>query len=217
MITVNNIVKTYGSKTNTFTALNGVTLEVNDGEMIAVTGKSGAGKSTLLNIIGCIDNPDSGSVEYNGSNIFGLAKKQLLAFRNKHIGFVFQSYRLIPELTLKENIVLPALIASKRYDRDSFDNLVLSLGIDKLLSRYPDEVSGGELQRAAIARALINKPDVLICDEPTGNLDSETSSRVIEMIANISKGTKQTVIIATHDSDVVKYADRTLIIKDGKV
>lgn len=217
MIKVSNIVKTYGLKTNRVTALNGISFEVNKGEIIAITGKSGAGKSTLLNIIGGVDRSDSGTVEYNETNILNLTQKQLLLFRNKHIGFVFQNYRLIPELTVKENIILPALINLRKYDDEQFENLVISLGIDKLLLRYPNEISGGELQRAAIARALINKPTVLLCDEPTGNLDSETSSVVIEMIVKISKETKQTVIIATHDSDVVKYTDRILNIKDGRI
>lgn len=217
MIKVSNIVKTYGLKANCVTALNGISFEVKEGEIIAVTGKSGAGKSTLLNIIGGVDRPDSGTVEYNETNILSLTQKQLLLFRNKHIGFVFQNYRLIPELTVKENIILPALINLRKYDSEQFENLVISLGIDKLLFRYPNEISGGELQRAAIARALINKPAVLLCDEPTGNLDSETSSAVMEMIVKISKETKQTVIIATHDSDAVKYTDRILNIKDGKI
>ncbi len=217
MIKVSNIVKTYGLKANRVTALNGISFEVNKGEIIAITGKSGAGKSTLLNIIGGVDRSDSGTVEYNETNILNLTQKQLLLFRNKHIGFVFQNYRLIPELTVKENIILPALINLRKYDDEQFENLVISLGIDKLLLRYPNEISGGELQRAAIARALINKPTVLLCDEPTGNLDSETSSVVIEMIVKISKETKQTVIIATHDSDVVKYTDRILNIKDGRI
>ncbi len=217
MIKVSNIVKTYGLKANRVTALNGISFEVNKGEIIAITGKSGAGKSTLLNIIGGVDRSDSGTVEYNETNILNLTQKQLLLFRNKHIGFVFQNYRLIPELTVKENIILPALINLRKYDGEQFENLVISLGIDKLLLRYPNEISGGELQRAAIARALINKPTVLLCDEPTSNLDSETSSVVIEMIVKISKETKQTVIIATHDSDVVKYTDRILNIKDGRI
>lgn len=217
MIKVSNILKTYGLKANCVTALNGISFEVKEGEIIAVTGKSGAGKSTLLNIIGGVDRPDSGTVEYNETNILSLTQKQLLLFRNKHIGFVFQNYRLIPELTVKENIILPALINLRKYDSEQFENLVISLGIDKLLFRYPNEISGGELQRAAIARALINKPAVLLCDEPTGNLDSETSSAVMEMIVKISKETKQTVIIATHDSDAVKYTDRILNIKDGKI
>lgn len=217
MIKVSNIVKTYGLKANCVTALNDISFEVKKGEIIAITGKSGAGKSTLLNIIGGIDKSDSGTVEYNDTNILNLTQKRLLLFRNKHIGFVFQNYRLIPELTVKENIILPALINLKKYDSEHFENLVISLGIDKLLFRYPNEISGGELQRAAIARALINKPTVLLCDEPTSNLDSETSSVVIEMIVKISKETKQTVIIATHDSDVVKYTDRILNIKDGRI
>lgn len=217
MIKVSNIVKTYGLKANCVTALNDISFEVKKGEIIAITGKSGAGKSTLLNIIGGVDKSDSGTVEYNDTNILNLTQKRLLLFRNKHIGFVFQNYRLIPELTVKENIILPALINLKKYDSEHFENLVISLGIDKLLFRYPNEISGGELQRAAVARALINKPTVLLCDEPTGNLDSETSSVVIEMIVKISKETKQTVIIATHDSDVVKYTDRILNIKDGKI
>lgn len=217
MIKVSNIVKTYGLKANCVTALNDISFEVKKGEIIAITGKSGAGKSTLLNIIGGVDKSDSGTVEYNDTNILNLTQKRLLLFRNKHIGFVFQNYRLIPELTVKENIILPALINLKKYDSEHFENLVISLGIDKLLFRYPNEISGGELQRAAIARALINKPTVLLCDEPTGNLDSETSSVVIEMIVKISKETKQTVIIATHDSDVVKYTDRILNIKDGRI
>ena len=217
MIKVSNIVKTYGLKANCVTALNDISFEVKKGEIIAITGKSGAGKSTLLNIIGGVDKSDSGTVEYNDTNILNLTQKQLLLFRNKHIGFVFQNYRLIPELTVKENIILPALINLRKYDSEHFENLVISLGIDKLLFRYPNEISGGELQRAAIARALINKPTVLLCDEPTGNLDSETSSVVIEMIVKISQETKQTVIIATHDSDVVKYTDRILNIKDGKI
>ncbi|MCM1054841.1 MAG: ABC transporter ATP-binding protein [Bacteroides sp.] len=215
MIKISNIVKTYGQGANRVTALNGLSFEIGDGEAIAVTGKSGAGKSTLLNIIGAVHRPDSGNVEYNGTNITELNEKQLLSFRNKRIGFVFQNYRLISELTVKENITLPALIASKKYDKERFELLTASLGIDGLLLRYPNEISGGELQRAAIARALINKPAVLLCDEPTGNLDSETSAAVMETILKISRETNQTVIIATHDSDVMKYTDRTLHIKDG--
>lgn len=166
MIKVSNIVKTYGLKANRVTALNGISFEVNKGEIIAITGKSGAGKSTLLNIIGGVDRSDSGTVEYNETNILNLTQKQLLLFRNKHIGFVFQNYRLIPELTVKENIILPALINLRKYDGEQFENLVISLGIDKLLLRYPNEISGGELQRAAIARALINKPMFCFATSP---------------------------------------------------
>ncbi len=217
MVKLTDVTKIYGKGEAEIRALNNINLEIAKGEIVSITGKSGAGKTTLLKIIGGTDFANSGSVTVNGVDVAGLTKSGLITYRNKHIGFVFQDYRLIPELALLENIILPSLIAYRGYDEEHLNYLTQSLSITDRLSHYPSESSGGQQQRAAIARALINKPDVVLCDEPTGNLDSATSAQVFDTIMHLSRTFGQTVIIATHDMDIVKLTDRSITLKDGAI
>lgn len=217
MVKLTNVTKKYGKGEAEIRALDNISLEIAKGEIVSVIGKSGAGKTTLLKMIGGTEFVDAGSIKVNDMEISELTNNNLVTYRNKHIGFVFQDYRLIPELTLLENIILPSLIAYRKYDEDYLNYLTKSLFITDRLSHYPSESSGGQQQRAAIARALINKPDVVLCDEPTGNLDSSTSAQVFDTIVHLSHTFNQTVIIATHDMDIVKLTDRSITLKDGVI
>lgn len=217
MVRLTNVTKKYGMGEAEIKALDNISLEIAKGEIVSVIGKSGAGKTTLLKMIGGTEPADSGSIMVNDMEITKLTDNALVTYRNKHIGFVFQDYRLIPELTLLENIILPSLTARRSYDKEYLNYLTESLSITDRLSHYPSESSGGQQQRAAIARALINKPDVVLCDEPTGNLDSSTSAQVFDTIVRLSHANDQTVIIATHDMDIVRLTDRSITLKDGVI
>ena len=217
MVRLTNVTKKYGMGEAEIKALDNISLEIAKGEIVSVIGKSGAGKTTLLKMIGGTEPVDSGSIRVNDMEITELAENALVTYRNKHIGFVFQDFRLIPELTLLENIILPSLTARRSYDKEYLNYLTESLSITDRLSHYPSESSGGQQQRAAIARALINKPDVVLCDEPTGNLDSSTSAQVFDTIVRLSHANDQTVIIATHDMDIVRLTDRSITLKDGVI
>lgn len=217
MVRLTNVTKKYGRGEAEIRALDNISLEIAKGEIVSVIGKSGAGKTTLLKVIGGTEPADAGSIRVNDMEITELTDNALVTYRSKHIGFVFQDYRLIPELTLLENIILPSLTARHSCDEEYLNYLTESLSITDRLSHYPSESSGGQQQRAAIARALINKPDVVLCDEPTGNLDSSTSAQVFDTIVRLSHANNQTVIIATHDMDIVKLTDRSITLKDGVI
>lgn len=208
MITTTGLTRIYGKGENAVTAVNNLDIRIDDGELVAITGKSGSGKTTLLNILGGLDKATGGSVCYDDTDITKLADTALADFRLNKIGFVFQFYDLIPELTAKENILLPSKLA-KRGKTDISDN-VKKLGVENLLGRYPSELSGGQQQRVAIARALVNDPSVLLCDEPTGNLDVSTGNDVLSLLIDLNRNDKRTIVIVTHDNQLAEKCDRII-------
>jgi len=215
MIKTQNLTRTYGKGEGKVTALAGVDITINDGEMVAIIGKSGSGKSTLLNLLGGLDKATEGKVFYNDTDLSTLNDTKLSEFRLKNIGFVFQFFDLIPELTAEENVMFPAKLAKKKETAEN--DLYTALDITDRVKHYPSEMSGGQQQRAAIARALINDPDVILCDEPTGNLDKASGEEVMTLLKRLNKEQKKTVIIVTHDSEIASQCARTIEISDGKV
>lgn len=213
MISVQNLRKTYGSGEGAVNALRSVDLAIDDGELVAIVGKSGSGKSTLLNLLGGLDSATSGRIIYNDIDITKMKETALADFRLHKIGFVFQFYDLIPELTAEENILLPAQLAKNK--QADLSALAERLGISDRLKHYPSQLSGGQQQRAAIARALINNPDVLLCDEPTGNLDQKTGDDVMELLLQLNKIEKRTIVIVTHNPEISARCGRTIEIEDG--
>ncbi len=214
MIKTQNLTKTYGKGEGKVTALDGVDITIKDGEMVAIIGKSGSGKSTLLNLLGGLDKATEGKVFYNDKDLSTLNDTKLSEFRLKNIGFVFQFFDLIPELTAEENVMFPAKLAKKK--ETSEGELYSALDINDRVKHYPAELSGGQQQRAAIARALINDPDVILCDEPTGNLDKKSGEEVMNLLKKLNKEQNKTVIIVTHDSEIAAQCSRTIEISDGK-
>lgn len=198
-------------------ALDGVSLEIGAGEFVAVVGTSGSGKSTLLHMMGGLDNPTSGQILINGEDISTKNEEQLTVFRRRHIGFVFQSYNLVPVLNVYENIVLPAKLDGQRIDHQLFQNVIMVLGLPDKLDNLPGSLSGGQQQRVAIARALLTKPEIILADEPTGNLDSRTSGDVLSLLKVTSLQFHQTVVMITHNDAIAQLADRILRIEDGKL
>ncbi len=217
MIETKNLSKTYGSGENTVHALQSCNITFAEGEFTAIMGTSGSGKSTLLHLLGGLDTATAGEVCYEGKNILAMKDAELSAFRRKHIGFIFQFFNLIPELTAKENILLPLMIDKTKPDLVYFERLTEKLGISDRLSHYPAQLSGGQQQRTAIARALIHKPKVILCDEPTGNLDSKSGQEVMDLLRQLQQEEAQTIIMVTHDPNIAAGADRTVRIEDGKV
>jgi putative ABC transport system ATP-binding protein len=213
-IEVKNAVKKYGKGDALVYALNKASAGIEEGEICVILGPSGSGKSTLLNILGGLDSPDSGSVTIDGKEISGLKPKQLTEYRRTDVGFVFQFYNLIPDLTVRENIEVVSDITPNALDTDG---VMKALGIDKYKTRFPRELSGGQQQRTAIGRALVKNPKILLCDELTGALDSKSSAAVLEYIEKVNEEYGTTVIIITHNEDIRFMADRIIRIKDGKV
>ena len=209
--------KYYGSGDTLVKALDGVNLHVEDGEFVAIVGTSGSGKSTLLHMLGGLDRPTSGSVAVGGKNIFSLKDEALTIFRRRKIGFVFQSYNLVPVLTVYENIVLPIQLDGGRIDKHYVREVIAALGIEKKLNNLPSQLSGGQQQRVAIARALAAKPAILLADEPTGNLDSRTSQDVLSLRKVTGRKFAQTMVMITHNEEIAQLADRIVRIEDGRI
>lgn len=209
--------KIYGAGENAVHALAGVSLRVEKGEFVAVVGSSGSGKSTLLHMLGGLDRPTSGSVTVDGKDLFSLRDEQLTIFRRRKIGFVFQSYNLVPVLSVYENIVLPIQLDGGKPDTAFIDSIVETLGLGSKLQTLPSKLSGGQQQRVAIARALATKPAILLADEPTGNLDSKTSQDVLGLLKVTGQKFAQTIMMITHNEELAQMADRIVRIEDGLI
>jgi putative ABC transport system ATP-binding protein len=218
IIELDNVVKVYPLPSGDVTALSGVTLTIDEGEFIAIMGPSGSGKSTLLNQIGCLDRPTSGDLILAGKNTREMDDRELTDLRLSSIGYVFQKFNLIPLLTAYENVEYPYIMKHRKNDDTGrVRDLLAQVGIDESLSAHkPNELSGGQQQRIAIARALVNDPAILLCDEPTGNLDSQTSTQIMEILADLH-GRGRTIVMVTHESGIAAYAERIIVIRDGRV
>ena len=215
MIKITNVEKSYGN----LNVLKGVDLEINKGKVVSIIGPSGAGKTTLLQIIGTLDTPNRGSIKYNEIEISTLSKKELAKFRNQNIGFVFQFHHLLPEFTALENICIPGYISNtpkKEVEARALELLIM-LGLENRANHKPSELSGGEQQRIAVARALINNPSVILADEPSGNLDSKTAEELHNLFFKLRDELNQTFVIVTHNEKLSKMCDRTLLMKDGVI
>ncbi|AVQ39734.1 ABC transporter ATP-binding protein [Clostridium botulinum] len=209
--------KYYGEGANRVKALDGVNIEVNEGEFVAIVGTSGSGKSTLLHMLGGLDRPTCGEVVISNKKIFLMSDDELTVFRRRNIGFVFQNYNLVPILNVYENIILPIELDGLKVDKEYIDNIIKVLGLDNKLNNIPNNLSGGQQQRVAIARALSTKPSIILADEPTGNLDSKTSMEVMGLLKMTSKKFNQTIVMITHNEEIAQLADRTIHIEDGKI
>ena len=209
--------KYYGTGANQVRALDGVSLSVRQGEFVAVVGTSGSGKSTLLHMLGGLDRPTAGKVFVDGKDIFSLKDDALCIFRRRKIGFVFQSYNLVPVLNVEENITLPIELDGNRIDRDFIREIVGILGLEQKLNSLPAELSGGQQQRVAIARALATKPAIILADEPTGNLDSATSQDVLSLLKVTGDQFGQTIVMITHNEEIAQTADRIIRSEDGRI
>lgn len=212
-----NLRKIYGSGDTEVRALDGVNLQINNGEFVAVVGTSGSGKSTLLHMLGGLDRPTEGTVTIDGKDIFSLKDEELTIFRRRKIGFVFQSYNLVPVLNVYENIVLPIQLDGAEADKDYLDSIISILGLESRLQNLPNNLSGGQQQRVAIARALAAKPAIILADEPTGNLDSRTSQDVMGLLKVTGRKFNQTIVMITHNEEIAQTADRIIRIEDGRI
>jgi putative ABC transport system ATP-binding protein len=212
-----DLVKHYGKESNLVKALDGVNIRVEQGEFVAIVGTSGSGKSTLLHMLGGLDRATSGKVFVDGEDIFGLKEEALTIFRRRKIGFVFQSYNLVPILNVYENIVLPIELDGNPVDEKFIQQITDALGITDKLNSLPGNLSGGQQQRVAIARALAAKPAIILADEPTGNLDSKTSMDVLGLLGVTGKQFRQTIVMITHNEEIAQLADRVIRIEDGKI
>ncbi|PBH37326.1 ABC transporter ATP-binding protein [Clostridioides difficile] len=217
ILLVINLKKYYGQNSNITKALDSVTLSIEKGEFISIVGTSGSGKSTLLNMMGGLDNPTSGKVIIKGKELSTMTDEQLTIFRRRNIGFIFQNYNLVPLLNVYENIILPIGLDGETIDKDFINEIINMLSLEEKLYDMPSNLSGGQQQRVAIARALVTKPAIILADEPTGNLDSRTSSDVLSLLKVTSKKFNQTIVMITHNNEIAQLTDRIIRIEDGKI
>ena len=215
LLRVENLSKSYGKGEAKVDALKNINLSIKKGEFIAIVGPSGSGKSTLLHLLGGVDKPTSGNVFINDINIYDLKEKDLAIFRRRNVGLIYQFYNLIPVLTVKENILLPAELDNRKIDKEYLEDLLKTLDLKERENHLPSELSGGQQQRTSIGRALINRPSIVLADEPTGNLDSKNSKEIVELLKVSVKKYNQTLIMITHDTNIALQADRVITIKDG--
>ncbi len=215
LLEVSNVSKTYGSGEAAVKALKNVSFSVPKGEYVAIVGESGSGKSTLLNMIGALDTPTSGKVVISGKEIFSMNDRKLTIFRRRNIGFIFQAFNLIPELTVEQNIIFPVLLDYQKPDRKYLEELLSVLNLKERRRHLPSQLSGGQQQRVAIGRALITRPSLILADEPTGNLDTQNSSEVIALLKEASRKYEQTIVMITHSRSIAQTADRVLNVSDG--
>lgn len=217
MISVRNVSKVYKMDKVEITALKNINLDIDKGDFISLMGPSGSGKSTLLHIIGCLDNPTEGGVEIYGQKVEKLNDSKLSVFRNRHIGFIFQSFNLIPVLNVYENVEYPLMIRREKVNKEKVLQTIESVGLTNYLKHRPDELSGGQRQRVAIARALVTEPDIILADEPTANLDSKTGEKIISLLLELNANHNVTFLFSTHHDMVAKYAKRVVNILDGEL
>lgn len=217
ILQVINLKKYYGQSSNITKALDGVTLSIEKGEFISIVGTSGSGKSTLLNMMGGLDNPTSGKVIIKGKELSTMTDEQLTIFRRRNIGFIFQNYNLVPLLNVYENIILAIGLDGETIDKNFINEIINMLSLEEKLYDMPSNLSGGQQQRVAIARALVTKPAIILADEPTGNLDSRTSSDVLSLLKVTSKKFNQTIVMITHNNEIAQLTDRIIRIEDGKI
>ena len=215
ILEVQDLCKTYGTGEAAVHALNHVSFSVRKGEFVAIVGESGSGKSTLLNVVGALDNPTAGKVLIDGKDIFSMPEKKLTVFRRQHIGFIFQSFNLIPELNVEQNITFPLLLDYKKPDQKFVNELLQVLGLTERRNHLPSQLSGGQQQRVAIGRALVTRPALIMADEPTGNLDSKNSQEVIALLQSMSQKYQQTILMITHHENQAGAADRDFRMTDG--
>ena len=217
ILRVENLTKIYGKDSTKVIALNDVSFKVEKGEFVAIVGSSGSGKSTLLHLLGGVDHPTSGEIIIDGENVYQLNENNLAIFRRRQVGLIYQFYNLIPILNVKENITLPILLDGRTPDEQYLEELIEILNLKNRVSHLPNELSGGQQQRVSIGRALMNRPALLLADEPTGNLDSKASKDIIELLKISNQKYKQTIIMITHDYNLALNADRIITIEDGKI
>lgn len=217
LLEVKNLTKVYGEKSTLVKALDDVSFNVNEGEFVAIVGSSGSGKSTLLHILGGVDRPTSGSVFVGDVNVFKQKDEDLAVFRRRKVGLIYQFYNLIPILNVRENMTLPILLDGKKPDEKYLNELILLLGLSKRINHLPNELSGGQQQRVSIGRALMSKPDIILADEPTGNLDSKASMEIMNLLKLSNEKYNQTIIMITHDMELAKNAGIIITLEDGKI
>lgn len=215
LLEVKSVCKTYGSGETAVQALKNVSFSVPKGEFVAVVGESGSGKSTLLNTLGALDTPTSGKVYIDGKDIFSMRERKLTVFRRRNIGFIFQAFNLIPELTVEQNMIFPVLLDYQKPNKKYLEELLTVLNLKERRNHLPNQLSGGQQQRVAIGRALLTRPSLILADEPTGNLDSQNSSEVIALLKEASQKYAQTIIMITHNRSIAQIADRVLQVSDG--
>ena len=217
ILKVENLTRKYGKGSTEVVALDNVSFSVEKGEFVAIVGASGSGKSTLLHLIGGVDRPTSGKVYIDGKDIFSLNDDKLAMFRRRQVGLIYQFYNLIPILNIEENITLPLALDNRKVDKDTFDEMLETLGLSDRRTHLPNELSGGQQQRTSIGRALITNPTIILADEPTGNLDSKSSDEIVALLKKSNRDMKQTIIMITHNMEIAKSADRIIKIEDGKI
>ena len=217
LLKVENLYKVYGKGENEVKAVNGVSFSVPKGQMVAIVGASGSGKSTLLHMIGAVDRPTSGKIFLDGQDVFKQNNRELAIFRRRQVGLIYQFYNLIPVLTAEENITLPIMMDGRKPDKEHLEKILDMLGLKERRDHLPSQMSGGQQQRVSIGRALFTSPQVILADEPTGNLDSKNSAEIMELFRRSNRELKQTIIIITHDEKIAEQCDRIIVLSDGKI